>query len=283
MVTGEHGFVGKHLCKRLKQEGAIISKNSCDIRNKKKVQKSIEDFRPDIIYHLAAVIDRDIDNIETTFDVNFNGTFNLLESVRKSETVSKIIIMGTSDEYGVNLVPFKENQAENPQTTYAASKVCASYLCRFYSDIIPTSIVILRPFIIYGPGQDNDMLIPSLMRAYFNKKEFIIRSGVQKRDFIYIDDMIEAMIRAALTWKKSMTINICSGNPSKIIDVVNIMKTLTKNKIKIKEERTTTRVSDSFNRYGDPKLAEKYLNWTAETSLKIGLQNTFNSWKKKKK
>ncbi len=298
LITGGSGFIGINLINKLKLSGAnifIIDKNlknkdnsikyiRCDIRDKKTLLKIIKKIKPSYVYHLAAIVDtkRDLKRLKEIMDINFFGTINILECCNKVNSIEGIVVLGSSDEYGKNKAPFKDDAREDPYSPYALSKTLSSHLCRFYAKYTRYSIVVLRPFIVYGPEQKGLMFIPSMMSSYFEGKVFEMGSGKQKKDFIYIDDLIKAIIKASL--KKGISgeiINIGFGKPIRLLKIVDIVKKLTKNKLKVKLNVMPMRKGEVMIHYANIEKAKKLLKWRPQKDIKKGLKLTFDWWKKK--
>ena len=213
-ITGIRGFMGSHLSQHLRKAGHEVFGvdnmfHSCandygglsfeiDIRNKAKLEKVITFLKPDVIIHLAAQIhvDYSIKYPQTTLDINVSGTLNVLEIARKLKT-KKVIIASTSEAYGSSQEEFmNEEHPLDCQSPYGASKVAADRLAKSYIDTYGMDIVVIRNFNAFGPFQNDGSYGSVIARftkaALQNETLFIYGTGEQERDYMYIDDIIQA-------------------------------------------------------------------------------------------
>ncbi len=296
-VTGGTGFIGSHLSRRLIKDGALVSilakENSqldliTDIKKKarvyhseitdlKSLQRIIRKIRPQIIFHLAAEINvgSDFKLINSLIDINLLGTINMLNAANKSGAVEKFIFFGTSDVYGTMKTSFSEASDINPVSAYAASKASAESFCKYLAGQYKIPWVILRPFIIYGGGQTSGMFIPQLIKSALNGEDFSMTGGEQTRDFLYIDDFIEACIKAALCDEANgEVINVASGKEVVLADVAKKIMSLLDNPIKINLGALPYRENERWRVRADIKKAKRLLVWKPETRLAEGLERT---------
>jgi len=301
LVTGGTGFIGSHLVNRLVKMGEEVhviahSENNfwrlenidkinieiIDIKDFDKLNKFISKLNPDIIVHLAAYVnaERDLNGIDMAIDNNFNGTLNLLKSLNNIN-YDLFINTGTCEEYGDGEAPFQESQREHPVSPYSLSKTCSTYLCELFSKIYDKPIITVRPFLTYGPKQTSQMLIPELIRRGINGEKMELTAGEQSRDFIYIDDLIEAfivLINKYNEFKEYEIINIGTGKQILIKEVVNIIRVFfPKNKFKLGE--LPYRKGETMKFYSNNEIVRE-LGWEKSTSLKNGIYKTIDWWKK---
>jgi len=238
LITGAAGFIGSNLINTLlKQECEIAVINRSDnpnFKNIKKyigdiceysfIEKSILDFQPNKVFHLAGYKNRspDIAEVSLSLNVNLIGTLNLYQALLKVTTVQSVVSLGTTDEYGINNSSFTESSFENPISPYGFSKLCGTQLAKFFNRNFNLPVVVLRPTIAYGPLQANDMFIPSLINTLIANKDFKMTEGNQLRDFIYISDLVEAMLLISENQNCSGEIfNVGYGESLKLKDVAS--------------------------------------------------------------
>lgn len=226
LVTGSAGFIGFHMARRLLDEGhdvvGIDGFTPYYDRNLKLHRHGIllqrprftghdamlEDFAAlqeiyscgfDAVYHFAAQagVRYSLDNPRAYIDANLVGTFNLLELMRHAPP-AHVLMASTSSVYGANAkIPFREtDRADHPLTLYAASKKANEEMAHAYSHLFKIPITMLRFFTVYGPWGRPDMALFKFAAALFEGRPIdIYNHGKMSRDFTYIDDLVEAMLR----------------------------------------------------------------------------------------
>lgn len=270
LVTGSDGFIGKRLVLLLrsskyvvhtfdKQEGDI---SSCDFHFEKL----------DHIIHLASMVGVPLSWKDPTsfYRINVLGTANVLELCRRmncSLTCISSYVYGTP-EY----LPVDELHPVKPASPYNHSKLLAEEICRYYASAFGLSVVVFRPANIFGPGQHPDFLIPSIVRQLFDPAvEKITVSDLRpKRDFLYIDDLIDALIRT-LGQKGFNLYNIGYGKSFSVEEISSIiMKEACLNKEIF--VAGNTRKNEIFDiRINSSKLMAES-GWKPVTSLEKGIR-----------
>lgn len=264
-ITGADGFIGSFVVKKFKQKKAKIT-----IFNYKKHilldSESLKSFvkNQDVIIHLAGV---NRATNEELLKVNTLGTMSLLEAVLKYSPTTRIIFASTFQVY-------------LPQSYYGLSKKFAEYLLMFFARNYNIKSIVLRLSNVYGPGGKPfyNSVIATFAHLFKNGGVLSINGdGSTKRDFIYVEDVAEAFIKAAQRdfRKNFQTIDICSGKETSLNQVIKILKRLSGKKIEVvynkgaKEKPWLT----SDKNY---KMAEKLLKWHPKTNLKKGLTAVMN-------
>jgi len=236
LITGASGFIGTNLINKLLQQDfniAVLDRSSNlkfdnvknysgDISDYDFVEKSVLDFQPNKVFHLAAYKERSskIEDMSISLKVNLLGTLNLYQALLQVASVESIVSLGTTDEYGGNEPPFKEILKEMPLSAYGFSKFCATKLSEFFSRNFKLPIVVLRPTIAYGPHQGLEMFIPSLINSLISGEKYEMTPGDQVRDFIYISDLIDVMLTVSVdNGLVGQVFNVGSGETVKIKEV----------------------------------------------------------------
>ena len=236
LITGASGFIGTNLINKLLRQGfniAVLNRSSNlkldtvkqyagDISDYDFVEKSVLDFQPNKVFHLAGYKERSskVEDLSISLTVNLLGTLNLYQALLKITSVESIVTLGTTDEYGGNEPPFKEILKELPASAYGFSKFCATKLSEFFSRNFKLPIVVLRPTIAYGPHQGLEMFIPSLINSLISGEKYEMTPGDQVRDFIYISDLIDVMLTVSVgDGFAGQVFNVGSGEAVKIKEV----------------------------------------------------------------
>ncbi|PKP61388.1 MAG: hypothetical protein CVT88_00200 [Candidatus Altiarchaeales archaeon HGW-Altiarchaeales-1] len=300
LVTGAGGFIGSHLTRRLVNEGAMVSAfeiskrdnindlidkidfyniNLCDFES---VRNTIKNIQPEVIYHLAGVVDvkRSFLDIDRIISANIQGTANLLHAL-EGINYDCFINTGTCEEYGDNPAPFVEEQMPNPVSPYSASKVWATFFCKMLYKTLGCPIITLRPFLTYGPYQFSNMLIPSTIISALFKKEFKLSKGEQTREFNYVSDIVDGFIKASLA-KKAIgeIINIGNGKEYRIKDVVIKILDIMGNPIEPVIGALPYRPGETNHFYCDNTKAGELIGWESKIDLDTGLKLTIEWYTK---
>lgn len=306
LVTGASGFVGRHLFQKLAQFGceiAVISRGQVSFSEKVRVYSgSIEDkafmtetvseFSPNIVFHLAAARDRVLtqEAFNNTIQANIVGTLNVLFACTKLNDLKRVVVLGTAEEYGPNKAPFVETMRELSVSAYSFSKQSATHLSQLMYNSFGLPTVVIRPSIAYGPGQKNDMFLPALIQSLIKGEPFLMTPGEQTRDYIFIDDLVEALVKTGCAYleKDEATkingeiINIGSGQAIQIAKLVQQVEKLLQVKDLAKLGALQYRKTEQMNYWLDVDKAKKLLNWSSETSLEAGLAKTIQ-WMREQK
>jgi len=297
LVTGAHGFIGNYLVDQLIASGAKVgvidrvpSRNKKpakemigDLKDKAFMERAIKTSRPEFVFHLAATKDRSskISAFYQAIEENLLGTLNLLAVLKSARQLRSVIVVGTAEEYGNNTCPYREEMRGMPVSSYSFSKLCVTQLCESLSKLHQIPITVIRPTLAYGPGQDKDMFLPALIMALLKKKPFPMTKGDQTRDYVYVTDLINALIKASLCRHHGGSVfNVGSGQPIKIKALAEMVAKLSGNKQMIKFGAKAYRSSEIMEYYTDNLKAKKEFGWTPKVGLKDGLRKTIEYYKK---
>lgn len=249
LVTGAAGFIGSHLVDFLIEKGfevvsvdnlstgkiENVNKNSkfykANISNQKEVEKIMKEERPDIIFHLAAMAKTKSTsagwkNPSITFKTNVLGTFNILNSLVKTDLDSKIVFASSAAIYGEpSYLPIDENHPTNPISPYGISKLAAEKVIKSFNAQFGIKYVLLRIFNAYGPRQSRYVMYDLIKKLKRNPKKLIVLGdGSQTRDYCFISDVVNGFYLASLKKKAENKIyNLGTGKGTSISELVNIL------------------------------------------------------------
>ena len=297
LIVGGTGFIGSYLAnealsrgfevtvlslnsKKIKQNNRDIEYLSADITNLEKLSIVLEKKLFHHVVNLGGYIIHSSFSKggNKVFDVHFMGLYNLVKCTNRRELKSFIQI-GSSDEYGSNAAPQYENQRELPISPYSSAKTAATYFLQMLSRTENFPAVILRPFLVYGPGQDKSRLIPQIIYGCLENNEFPVSQGEQLRDFCYISDFVNAIFSSFGNNNAfGEVVNIASGRPISIKEVViMIQKIVGTGNPKFGE--IPYRIGENMALYADISKANKLLKWQPKIDLNLGLRKIIDSIK----
>ena len=315
IVTGGLGFIGSNLIELLiKKKYSVINidcntyssnyyntkdykKNykfiKCNINNKKKIFNILSKYKPAAIFNLAAEthVDRSIDNPKAFIDSNILGVFNLLEAFRKfhkKNKNSKLIHISTDEVYGDILKGrSNENYSYKPSSPYSASKASSDHLVYSYFRTYKLPVIITNCSNNYGPKQHPEKLVPKLIYNILNNKPLpIYGKGKNSREWIYVKDHCEALIKVYQKGKIGEFYNIGSNKNLNNLEVCRNLINVSKNLIKLGKKVKISFVKDRPGhdiRYAlNSNKIKKDLGWFPKTSFKEGIRLTFNWYNKNK-
>lgn len=314
LITGANGFLGSHLAiaiikKRAKVVGIIketppmsfLNIALGELKNKeglKIIKSDIVDFsavlrifkryNPDICLHVAAQPIVGIANKSPlpTFEANIKGTWNILEAAHICQT--KAVVVASSDKaYGEHKkLPYREDTSLLAMHPYDASKACADILTRCYAHTYGLNTTVTRSANIYGPGDFNfSRVVPDTIRSAILDKNPIIRSdGTPLRDYIYIDDIVNAYLLLAKKLyngkiRPGEAFNFGTGKPISVLALVKKILFIIAKKRNLKPEILSKRKikGEIDKQYLSSSKANRLLGWRFRYSLDSGLRNTY-SW-----
>lgn len=292
-ITGAFGFLGGRLIESLLERGAIIyaladpdeQYGSAEagrvkkvfkenIKNREALAKIIEEVRPEIIYHLAAIgsVPYSKENPLAVLDVNFGGTMNLLEAARRAGC-EKFIYISSAEIYAGSDYPIDEKHPVLPDSPYAASKAAADYLVSSYHESYGMPTVILRPFNIYGLGNYKNVIF-KFIRAALKNDVLKVEGGAQIKDFLFVEDAVRALLSVGEKDVLGETFNIGSGSAVTIRELAEKIIFLAGSKAKIAED--APRSTKSKNSICNYAKIEKNLGWKPLVNLEKGLKRTID-------
>ena len=275
LVTGAGGFLGSRLVVALRTEGAEVHglvRAEADLRDAGAVRGVVGRVRPRLVFHLAAGAGHpeDADGRTALLADTVLGTRNVLEALRPAG-IERLVHVGSSLEYGSSPRPMRETDSSAPTTFRGVAKVAATELV--LESGLPATVV--RPFSVYGPGEPAHRLVPSVVAAALRGGPIrLTRPGIV-RDFIYVDDVVEALLRAAVAPEADGEIvNAGTGRQTTNEELVATLGEVLGRELDVRPGEFEAYPWDTDSWVADTAKAERLLGWTARTTLSEGLAQT---------
>jgi nucleoside-diphosphate-sugar epimerase len=305
LVTGGAGFIGSHIASTLAANGARVRviddlstghrenleeiKGDFDfiqasVADENALARALEDV--ELVFHEAAIpsVPRSVENPRETHVACIDATFSLLLAA-KERKVRRIVYAASSSAYGDQpTLPKKEEMSPDPLSPYAVAKLVGEYYCQVFTRVYGLETLSLRYFNVFGPRQDPgsqysgviSRFIDSLIR---DERPVIFGDGEQSRDFTYIENVVEANLRAAETKKGiGQVINIGNGQRTTLNQLLQELKVLT-GKHEVEVDYQPTRSGDVRHSLADTQRARELLGFEPRVGLREGLQMTIDWWK----
>ncbi len=315
LVTGCCGFIGYHLTKQLNKiydghniigidnmndyydtslkenrlKELINSDNfhfyKVDISNNNELKNIFEEYKISLVIHLAAQagVRYSITNPKIYIQSNIIGFYNILENCRRYN-INDLIYASSSSVYGITdgLDTEEYNMNNNPVSLYGATKICNEILAASYSNMYKIKTTGLRFFTVYGPNGRPDMAYWKFVKSAFNNETIdVYGNGELKRDFTYIDDIIDGIIKSCKPWNPTdryyRIFNLGNTHPITINELINTIEDILG--CKISKVYKDTPIGDVNCTYANIDKAEKELQWEPYTDIKLGMTK-FIEWYK---
>jgi nucleoside-diphosphate-sugar epimerase len=282
LVTGATGFIGSHLAKRLETLGAEVHAvsrrpagthpgwvwHTADLSDPAAATKLITEVRPHAVFHLASAVTgaRDVALINTTMAGNLIGAVNLLTAVATEAPRTRVVLAGSVEE------PRGDG---TPSSPYAVAKWAATGYARLFHELWGVAVTVLRVAMVYGPAQpDAKKLLPYVIQTLLRGEDPELASGTRLVDWVYVDDVVDAFLRAASTEAAAgQVLDIGSGIQVSIRDTVELLATLVDGPARPRFGAIPDRPLDAAQ-VSDPAAAGQVLGWQPSTTLREGLRRT---------
>jgi len=314
LVTGHAGFIGSAICEKLlrlnyyvvgidnfndyydvglkrnrvsrllKMNKNFVS-NKFDLLEACKINQIFNEFKPDCVIHLAAQagVRYSLENPNAYTDSNIIGFFNILEA-SKAISVNHLLYASSSSVYGSNnSLPFSENALTDlPLSYYAATKKANEVIAHAYGHLYGLQNTGLRFFTVFGPRGRPDMALFKFTKAILNEKKIdVFNDGNHKRDFTYIDDVVDAIICILNRNEKktnrshSEIYNIGNGNPIKLLEFISILENILGKKAD--KNLQNLQPGDALETWADISKISSEFNWTPKVTISNGIEK-FVKW-----
>jgi len=305
LVTGGAGFVGSNIATALASKGArvrIIDNLStghaenleeiggemdfveASVADEDALHRALEDV--ELVFHEAAIpsVPRSVEDPRSTHVASVDATFQLLLACRERK-VRRLIYAASSSAYGDQpTLPKREDMLPDPLSPYAVAKLVGEYYCQVFTRVYGLETISLRYFNVFGPRQDPSSQYSGVISRFISavlsdQKPVIYGDGEQSRDFTYVDNVVDANLKAAETSRGiGSTINIANGERITLNQLLSEIKELTGKK-DIQAEYQKPRRGDVMHSLADISRARDFLGYEPHVGLREGLQLTIDWWK----
>ena len=294
LIIGGTGFIGSHLSLKLLELGAKVTSLSLkkkrtqvnnqikyvflDLNNKKKLENYFKRNSFDYIFNLGGYVNHEkfSEGGSKVIDDHFFNIINQFKNINKKK-LKRYVFIGSADEYPILQSPKKLNELIlcAPRSPYSFAKHSSIHFLQMLYRSEGWPISIARIFLTYGPGQKENRIIPYLINQGHKKGYVNVSSGNQIRDFCYIEDIIDGLIKLAENKNSiGLIINLASGEPIKL---KKVMKMISKKlKFKVNYGKYLKKNTESSFQYADISIAKKVLRWKPKVTLEEGIQLTID-------
>ncbi|HUF46331.1 MAG TPA: NAD-dependent epimerase/dehydratase family protein [Vicinamibacterales bacterium] len=289
LVTGAAGFLGANLVRRLIADGAsvraVVRPTSSQWRLEDVIPRitllpvdirDLPSYRVmdgvDVIFHLAAAaVDQRSSDIRGMIETNVLGTSAVLELAERLR-VRRLVHVGSSGEYGP-VEGASEDQAPQPNAEYGATKAAATLLVGAFSRRSGISAITLRPFSVFGPLEAAWRLVPYCVLRALDDQPLELTDGRQRRDFVFVDDVVEAMVAAAIAEGEGI-VNVCTGVATSVHDMAMTIIRLSGSRSEPLFGARAHHATEMWMTSGRPERAASVLDWRPRSSLDEGVSKT---------
>jgi nucleoside-diphosphate-sugar epimerase len=294
LVTGASGFIGRNVCHALSGCGARITAfvgrdratdilandiRSVNLQDCAAVEREVRRAGVNYVVHLAAkrIPGDDMQGFHASYEANLFGTLNLAGCVVGLGKLHRFVYLSSAEEYGRAPVPFQAGRREAPLTAYGLSKLAATQLLQALAVTHGLPIAVLRATVVYGPGQAPSMFVPALVRALVDARRFPMTTGEQSRDLIYVDDVVDGILRALVfPTASSDVLNLSANTPMTVRDVALLAAKVVGDGAQALLDfgAIPYRQAEVMEYWADNTAARAAIGWMPNVSLEDGLKQT---------
>lgn len=290
LVTGGHGFAGRHLLERLAAEGWEVyapPRAALDLLDAEAVRTAVRQSCPFAVFHLAAFTSARLswERPEEVLRMNVGMALNVLGAVRSEMPASVVLLVGSGQVYGhPKALPVTEDAPLEPRNPYAVSKVAADLLGGHYASAHGLRVVRLRPFNHAGPGQADEYVLAAIARQVAEAEhagldEVVLRTGDVSagRDFTDVRDVVRAYALAASAEPEAY--NVCSGRSTTIAELIEIVRGEARLSVRHEVDPARVRAHEPSEMRGSHDRLTAATGWKPEVSLTETVRATLEWWR----
>jgi UDP-glucose 4-epimerase len=293
IVAGAGGFVGANLAHALAAEGdevvAVVAPwtdvsrlnglagelERCDVADGAAVNSLFERVRPDVVFNLICARPAgEADDTARCLRTNVVALAGLLDAA--GEQGARVVHLGSSTEYAPNGAPLRETDPIEPTTVYGASKAAGTFLCLALARSHGVDVVVLRPFMVYGPWDRPSRFVPTAVDAALTGAVLPLTPPGLSRDWVYVDDAVEACLRAAAApTLAGSVLNVGTGVQASPEEIAGLLGQISGRPLRTQVGGEPPRAWDRGCWVADVSALEQALGWRPQTALRDGLAATY--------
>lgn len=300
LITGVAGFVGQYFVEYLHAHEAdaeilgidivpacSLSKLkyvSMNLSDKSETTKIIKAFAPDYIVHLASIssVGQSWQASAKCFENNTSIMLNILEAIVQNKLKTRVLSIGSSEEYGNIPMPMTEDMPLNPQNPYAVAKVSQELLGKLYAQSMGVEIVMTRSFNHIGPRQSERFVIPSFMRQLVNirqgaENKMLVGNISVARDFSDVRDVVDAYYKILHNGQNGEVYNVCSGHAYQLHEIITMAEKILDIKVHVEVDAERLRPNDVMLILGDNTKLRTEIGWQPQYEIKQTITDILNS------
>lgn len=293
LITGGSGMVGANLADALLRQGdnvTILSRIGADrwrlaafpsrlnvaeidYSQSDEIERLVRESRPDVIFHLASTpFNPPSITANEHFGVNVGLTTHLLDAISEVSPETRFIFAGSCAAYGEGN-DLQEDAFPSPKTVLGAAKQSARLLLEVYAELYGLRTLNLCLFTPFGPWESRNRLIPNIILSSLEGHSIEMTEGLQQRDFLFIDDVVDAFMGAAVNEVPGgTTINVCSGTPIRVRELACMLRDILGANVELKLGALPTRSDEIRIISGNNRRASDILDWQPKHTLREALE-----------
>jgi nucleoside-diphosphate-sugar epimerase len=282
-ISGGHGFIGTRLVEALRLHDARTVLFEGDIADADSVRSSIAEAAPAVLFNLAAPVNvaRDPSLAPVMRRTILEGALHVHAAASATGLRPLLVQVGTCEEYGTIAAPFAEDdEPSKPVSPYARFKLAASeQLLQRAADDPSVRVVVARPFLTYGPGQNRPMFVPAAINAALQRVPFPMTAGLQTRELNFIDDTAMGLLRVVgAPALEGQIVNVAGGDERRIVDIATLIFELADAPDGLLRPGVLpTRDGEAPHFFADTTRCREVLGHIPRISLEEGLQRTIDA------